>query len=363
MRRRLWWSLIIFDNRICELIDYKTATLVPTWDCKTPLNVNDFEIRPEMKTAPAPHEEPTEALFVVVRSELADFARHSAFHLDFINPSLKAVAINSHHDLVSEAGELGALERIMEDKYLASCNPENPLHAMTIWTTRYSLAKARLLDHYSKPLSQQTDTQRGSALSHALTMLDCDTKLLTSPLTKGYLWLVSFHFPFPAYIYILQDLKKRPAEDYAEKAWDVMSDNYAARIVMVGRDNGKFILPLSRLVLQAWAAREALLRQEEKPMEPPHIVSDLRIRVPYLTPGSSGENNVAQPSGTVGVNTDHMPMLSSTGPAESLWYDTPTEGSGSKDYNVIPGQGTTDVDIDQFDWTTIDWTAMHSRGW
>lgn len=44
MRRRLWWSLVIFDNRICEMFDYKTATLAPTWDCHVPLNLSDFEV-------------------------------------------------------------------------------------------------------------------------------------------------------------------------------------------------------------------------------------------------------------------------------------------------------------------------------
>lgn len=27
--RRLWWSLVMFDHRICEMSDYKTTTLTP----------------------------------------------------------------------------------------------------------------------------------------------------------------------------------------------------------------------------------------------------------------------------------------------------------------------------------------------
>jgi hypothetical protein len=62
-------------------------------------------------------------------------------------------------------------------------------------------------------------------------MPDCDTKLRTSPLTKGYLWFVHFHLPFPVYIHIVQDLRKRPIEGHAEKTWEVMSDNYKARFM------------------------------------------------------------------------------------------------------------------------------------
>ncbi|KAF1363463.1 hypothetical protein EJ07DRAFT_152273 [Lizonia empirigonia] len=52
MRRRLWWAMVVYDSRISEMSDYKTTQLVPTWDCKIPVNVNDFDLRPEMTTRP-----------------------------------------------------------------------------------------------------------------------------------------------------------------------------------------------------------------------------------------------------------------------------------------------------------------------
>ncbi|KAL2215030.1 fungal-specific transcription factor domain protein [Thermoascus aurantiacus ATCC 26904] len=370
LRRRLWWSLIVFDNRICELYDHKTTMLDPTWDCRTPLNVNDFEIQPEMKTPPAIHEKPTEALFVVVRSELGEFVRHSAFHLDFSNPSLKAIANETRHGPVREGDELIALEKTMEDKYLQFCNTENPLHFMTIWTTRGYLAKYRLLEHYSRhsKLSvQQTDPQRNAAISHALRMLMCDTKLMTSPLTKGYLWLVHLHFPFPAYIHILQDLKKRPTEDYAEKAWEVMSDNYEARMMNTKQADRPFFIVFARIVLQAWEEREALFRQQDKPVELPRIVSDVRNKVMQMTSNFSPNSNIEQPSGAAGINMDEIPMpMPMEFGGHGLSYGTGGQGStgpGPGGYPDIPGQATMDVDMNQFDWTTIDWNLMHARGW
>jgi len=69
MRRRLWWSLILFDTRIGETANSKTTTLDPTWDCKIPLNVNDSDLRPEMKGPPAIQGKSTEAPFAIVRSK------------------------------------------------------------------------------------------------------------------------------------------------------------------------------------------------------------------------------------------------------------------------------------------------------
>lgn len=369
MRRRLWWSLIIFDNRICEMSDYKTAMLAPTWDCRIPLNVNDFDIRPEMKSPPAIHDKPTEALFAVVRSELSDFVRHSAFHLDFTNPSLKTIAKDTQHGPVLEGDELIALEKTIEDKYLEFCNPENPLHFMTIWTTRGYLAKIRLLEHYSRysmSSVQQTDTQLDAAISHALSMLECDTKLMTSPLTKGYLWLVHFHFPFSAYIHIVQDLRKRPIEEHAEKAWEVMSDNYEARFMNMEQDDNPLFKLFSRIVLQAWEAREAVFRQQDKPLEPPRIVSDIKHEVMQMT-SNAQNSNIERPNGAVGMNIDDfsMPMQMDFG-GHGLLYGMGGQGSagsGPGGYPDIPGQAMMDVDVNQLDWTTIDWNPMHAQGW
>ncbi|RYO88280.1 hypothetical protein DL764_008752 [Monosporascus ibericus] len=154
--------------------DYKTATLAPTWDCQTSHKLNDFEIQPEMKTPRTIHNKPTEALLTVVRSELCDFLRHNAFHLDFTNPSLNIFAKVTRHIPAAEGGELITFERTMGDNYLEFCNPENPLHFITIWTTRGYLARIRLLEQYSRcsgPSMEQTVTQCNTAISYALRML------------------------------------------------------------------------------------------------------------------------------------------------------------------------------------------------
>ncbi|RYP66788.1 hypothetical protein DL770_008739 [Monosporascus sp. CRB-9-2] len=365
IRRRLWWSLAIFDNRICEMFDYNTATLAPTWDCRTPLNLNDFEIRPEMKTTPTVHDRPTEALFTVVRSELSDFLRHSTFHLDFSNPSLNTFAKVTRHPPAPERGELNTLERTMEDKYLAYCNPENPLHFMTIWTARGYLAKIRLLEHYSRcsgSSTEQTDTQRNTAISYALRMLECDTKLMNSYLTTGYLWLLRFYFPFPAYIHILQDLRKRPAEDHAENAWEFMSENYEARIMNTKIDDRPFFIVFSRIVLRAWEVREALFRRQDKPLQPPRIVSDIRHKVMQMTADSPYNSNMERWNDAASIDTDELlrPTPMDFG-GHGVSYGTAGQavtGPISWGCPYMPGQTPMNVDMNQLDWAAIDWNSI-----
>lgn len=366
MRRRLWWSLIIFDNRICEMSDYKTSSLAPTWDCHVPLNVSDFELQPDIKTPPAANNRPTEMLFVVVRSELADFVRHSAFHLDFTNPLLKTIAAQSA--TMDEAERLLALEKTIEEKYLASCNLENPLHFMTIWTMRGHLAKNRLLQYYSQYSAtvQQTDSQRNVGIYHALRMLECDTNLMTSPLTKGYLWLVHFHFPFPAYIHLLQNLKKRPMEGNANHAWEVMSNNYKVRMMDAKDDERPFFIVFSRIVFQAWEAREQVARQQQTLLVPPRIVSDIRNKVTQMMSNFGQDADTVQTSGTSDVNADnpYMPIqmdFNVSGMAHSAGGPVPT-GLGSWGYPEMTGPSSMEVDVNQFILNTMEWNALHARG-
>lgn len=136
--------------------------------------------------------------FTVLRYQHADFLRNSAVHLSFANPYFNTIARPDNSDLK-------ALEQLLEDKYGNSSDSANPLYFMTIWTARASLARSRLLEHYcrlssskgSQQQQQPGDPQRNdeSSVSHALRMLECDAKLLTSPLSRGYAWFVRLHFP------------------------------------------------------------------------------------------------------------------------------------------------------------------------
>ncbi|KAH0837600.1 C6 transcription factor [Fonsecaea pedrosoi] len=280
MRRRLWWSLVLFDTRVSETTNSRTATLDPTWDCKVPLNVNDSDLQPDMRRPPVTQGNTTEALFAVVRCELGEVIRHSSTHLDFTTPALKVNVITAQSEAEGDETELVRLEKMIEDRYLRHCDQEHPLQFMTMWTTRAHLAKYRLLEHQSRYFgssSRQTNAQRHTATSYALTMLECNTKLMASPLTKRFRWLNKFYFPFPAYIQIVQELRSQPLSSQACHAWEVMSDNYSAWFGPHFREDSPFFRLFTKLVLQAWEAYEAApKRPEDVLMTEPRVVSSIK---------------------------------------------------------------------------------------
>ena len=355
MRRRLWWSLALFDARIGELAGSKSTTLSPTWDCRIPLNVDDSDVRPEMREAPAAQEKSTEAIFAVVRGELGDYIRYTRYHLDFTNPALKPLARHIQQSTVSEGGELVKLEKMIEDKYLKNSDPESPLHFFTIWTTRGHLAKCRLMEHYSRFSSSSldpTEAQREAANNHALSMLVCDTKIMTSPLTKGYVWLLYWYFPFLAYIQLFQDMSRRPVFEQANHAWEIMSDNFDAHSALRDGSDSPLFRVFASFVLKAWETREAAQRKQN--MVPPRIVTHIR----RILAQNAQKTDTAQVNGVTGMDIDDLAFSMPIGLGSTSFFYS----MGEQDYTQlvqeefpnIPGQNPVDIDFDR-----IGWPGMH----
>ncbi|OQV00166.1 Fungal specific transcription factor domain-containing protein isoform 3 [Cladophialophora immunda] len=369
MRRRLWWSLVLFDSRISETSNSKPITLDPTWDCRVPLNVNDSDLRPETKKPPAMQGNTTEALFAVVRCELGEVVRHSSFHLDFTTPALKTNTDPPRGRFEGDGTELAKLEEIIEDQYLQHCDPEHPLHFMTIWTARSHLAKYRLLEHHSRCSSssaRQTDAQRDTATSHALRVLECDTKAMGSPLTKGFRWLNHLYFPFPAYIQIVQDLRSRPTGKQAGPAWEAMSDNYDAWFGHQFREDSPFFRLFTKLILQAWEACEAAsgFEQSDDILVLPRVVSSVRNSLAQMAPHARNADTDPPPSVFTGPEIDEHPMPTSTITPTRLGFpnQSPLYSNGMQDAFslfgpqmdiIVPGQEALGGHVRHWDWTGL----------
>jgi hypothetical protein len=364
LRRRLWWSIVLFDARISEMTDFRLGLLLPTWDCKPPLNANDFDYRPEMKLPPEVHGMTSEAIFAVVRAEFGDFTRHCAFHLEFINPALKSVARSQA--TTPDGDDLATLERNMEEKYLRYCDPQNPLQFMTLWWARGQLAKTRFIRYLAQSAigaTHGTEAQMSAGMSYALSMLECDTKIMSSNFGKKFRWLTYLNFPFPAYVHIVHDLRKRPNSDHASLTWRIMSENCAARFTDV-EDRDKFMTKrgnpffkiFAGVVFQAWNAREAVIAQTgASPVEPPSIVTQIRERLANLQASAVEED--AQHSGEGRAGTDDASMLLGTDLASSY------QDFANLDPGAFPAfQEQASMGFN-WAWPTPNYHSMMGRGW
>lgn len=350
MRRRLWWSITVFDNRVCEQSDLRCAMIAPTWDCKLPVNLHDSELLSGLKNLPLGHETPTDALFVVIRSVLTDHTRRSVSHLESTNPCFKAIVAKAGHDTDQAARELRTLEQLMDGKYLQYCDMEVPLHFMTVWTTRAHLARARFMQHITgaaNSTSPPTDEQRDDATSCAMQALECDTTLIKSPLTRGYLWLVYHSFPWPGYIHLVHDIRQRPLQPQIQRIFSIMSENYDCRRSALKKDFNDLrkANPMTKLfdtiVLQAWDTYENACGEAGMPKpEPPNMIKVIlsRRRV---------ERDIENGRSATSAVAEHPPH-------EAVSQAFPDV------YGQLPAF---DIDVDWMDGTSVDWSAMQGFDW
>lgn len=365
MRRRLWWSLMLFDTRIGEKAGFKNTMLAPGWDCNIPLNVNDSDLRPEMKESPRVSGRASEALFAVVRSELGEFSRHSPCHLDFTNPALKPIAKQ-----LPNGGSLDTFERRMVKDYLSHCDPTNPIHFMTICAARAHLYKSRLKGHYarfSNSAAPQTEAQREAAMNYAFDILESDTNIVTSPLSKGYHWLLHLHFPFPAYMHIVQELRRKPLGTQTEKAWEVMSDNYEVRFAEFSTSDSAYS-PLFKLftgvVLSAWAALEAVCKQSKEPLNPPRIVSSVRQKIAEMEQNAQ-DDGVGHTEAVINQSIDDPLMPTSKGLGSNILPygmggQTGFSFTEAMVYPNLLGQAPLNIDMHQLNWPPMEWGSLNS---
>jgi len=327
--------------------------------------LNDSDLRLEMKKLPLVLGTPSDAVFAVVRSELGDFIRHAKFHLDFTTPALNPVVDRVQARFSSESNKLAVLESTIEGKYLKFCDPDNPLHFMTIWMSRAYLARCRLMDYYSRCFSSSahlSEIERDSAIVYALDMLHDDTKLMSSPLTKGYRWIAQINFPFLAYIHIVQDMRKRPANRQVQVSWDAMNDNYETRFEFLTIGDAPFFALFSKIVLQAWDACEGALKQSGETLLPPRIVASIKDRISQGATGAHNTSNIGREQPNT-VMADEFSMLM------PLDIGSLMCGMGATDdymqrANPLDMLGQSRYfSTTQLDWATTHWNLGNVTGW
>jgi hypothetical protein len=185
-----------------------------------------------------------------------------------------------------------------------------------------------LVEHYTfmeRSKIQQNSTKLEKLTSHAIRLLQSDNNLLTPSLAAKFKWQLDFHFPFPAYIHLVQDLRRSPQQAQAAQAWEVMDANYSARSILEEPHSNAFIKLMTRPILQAWSQREAT---SSEMLVVPNIVVDLQRRTSEL--GQTSKEELADPEQSVFQDialSDQYPSLFELGTWNDLQYQSWMSGA------------------------------------
>ncbi|GKT45535.1 aurofusarin cluster transcription factor aurR2 [Colletotrichum spaethianum] len=362
-RRRLWWTIVGYDRRIGEMTGSTVTALSTAGDCKLPLNINDTDLHVNGKDAPTPHQGVTEMLFVLIRTELAmaisiDSMRDLQRHGD--KDSAPGSAAPRPVPTVRMAGQdqsytLDGFFAHIEGTYLKWCDPKIPLHFFTLTMTRQALCKMRVISFLVRmgngEATTLADHERDTLFLEAIQMIEYDNVVQAADSLQGYKWYTYLHFPFPAYMFLVTELRHRLTGPMVERAWDAIAENHDRRGLMSTLHSPMHIA-FGNLFIKAWDAHEAGQQQIGKPVQEPMWITRLRQRAEKM--GKKHRSSQPGPEMSVGVphSTARAASVNNTsqlGPVQmpqNMMMTPPSVSAGTPAMNGPPAPESDVVDMD-----------------
>ncbi|KAK1759293.1 putative transcriptional regulatory protein [Echria macrotheca] len=295
-RRRLWWQLVIFDKRVAEITGSSiTALSTAGGDCRFPLNLNDTDLNVHAKDPPTAYPGATEMLFCLTRIELTVAAQPHHAHSGRqsvstpggsgnvnkprvqYSPSPSSPDVMSHVATQNLPNNLESFCVYIENAYLKHCDPKIPLHFFTLMMTRQALCKLRVIDFLCRgvPSDSIEQAERDGLFVEAIKAVEYDNIIQSTESIQGFRWYTYQHFPFPAYIFLVSELRHRTTGDLCERAWNAMIENHERRGLTRSLRSPMHIA-FGHFFVKAWDAREAAELQLGRTLQTPKIVVLLR---------------------------------------------------------------------------------------
>lgn len=330
-RRRLWWQLVIFDKRIAEITGSSITGLSScNADTRMPLNINDADLNVHAKGPPGPYAGPTEMIFCLTRVELTVAASPDNIRRTVTTPGGKPLhkpvvqysPSPASPDVVTHCAnsllpnDLAAYCSYMENVYLKQCDPKIPLHYFTLLMTRQAMCKLRIIDFLCRSSAnndQVDENEKDNYFMEALNMVEYDNLIQSSDMLQGFRWYTYAHFPLPAYLCLVSELRHRTTGELCERAWNVMIENHERRGLLRRHMRNPLHIAFGHYFVKAWDAREAAELQLGRVLPAPKIVQLLRNTVakwrrPLPPPSANG-------GGAGASGGQHIPSQQSMGPS------------------------------------------------
>lgn len=317
-RRRLWWTLAGFDRRIGELCGCIITAVSSGANCKLPLNINDADLHLHAKDPPSPHTGATEMMFSLARLEFAKAPGNDKMKGQMSETNPQAVASVADHRLSSY---LERMSVYMEDTYLKYCDPKVPLHYMTLLTTRANICKLKIVAGFFRVAltapAPLPESEREVLFVEAIKMIEYDSMMQARDNLKRFLWYTQMHFPFPAYICLLSELRFRTTGNLCERAWNTICEHCDLR-KMTTHARSPMHLSFSPLFVKAWDAREAAEAAMGRTIAPPRIITHMRQIAARIPQATKKQTPVPTPSPKIPVISGAYVSTAPTPPEQQM---------------------------------------------
>ncbi|KAL8728258.1 MAG: hypothetical protein Q9181_005405 [Wetmoreana brouardii] len=354
MRRRLWWQIVLLDTRVAELSGAGSSIVPTPFDTLLPSNVNDSNLNPEMGEMPPNHSGASDMIFCLARCEIGNFLKLS-HTTSFFSDGAWARSDGAPASLAEKDAAIDELEHHLEEKYLRHCDPQITLHFMTKMFTRTALWRMRLVAHHPRHYpdggASMPAAEKDLLCRLSLNMIENDIMIVRNKSADRFAWYVHTNFQFPAFIYLLSELRHRTRGELADRGWAAVEEALKKRLKHIGeRKQSPMFKATSALVLKAWQAREldASAHGEPIPSPPQSLIT---LRSVFGEPPSKGKKTEGH---------DQRSYLQT--PADSTTHGEATNVIEHSQANVYNGNNAavSGLSMDQgtnpTEWSPMDWT-------
>ena len=178
-RRRLWYSICVLDLQMCVDLASDPLIVAGTYDTVLPLNVNDADLHPAMKTSPSARSGFTDMSFALITQEITVAA-------------IKAHLVNPESWRERQHGIQAARDTI-HHRYLAACDSTDLFQDFTVALSKSIIAACLL--HAVRPTRLAPEAVMPTVsdeyiLSLAVDTLEASNACYTNTVMRGWHWYV-----------------------------------------------------------------------------------------------------------------------------------------------------------------------------
>lgn len=252
MRRRLFYQLMPLDGIASHMSGTGISISPDAWDTRPPLNVDDDQIWPGMTDQPEAKQGATDMIFCLARSCIGNFLVRTA-------SSIHGTSSGQFKDYSEAELVIREAEKEVEDKYIRYCDIVNPLHFLTICSTRTGIHAMRLRVRLPKVKDHTvTEAERKELFQHAQKIIDTDAAAYSHTSLKKYSWHMRPFFLWGSWdslIFILTSLCKASFLSITETdaTWKRVDQVYNNHSDLLQSKRALYVA-FGRLTLKAWDA-------------------------------------------------------------------------------------------------------------
>ena len=300
LRRRLWWQISILDFRSAELSGSGRFGDFGLSDTKTPSNVNDEDLFPEMTAEPAYQARPTEMIACLLRCEFGQFWKEKLIERRAITFEDVKTAAPWKTSVEERDAHINELEHRLEEKFLKYCDPSIPIQFLATIIARAAVNNMRLMAHHPRKYGNVDDlpeSERDFLWKVSLKLLESDNLAHSARGLKRFMWHTNEYFQWQAFIHLLNELKSKTLGDEVDLAWQQVEEVFENHPVFLTEQKKPLHAAVGSLCLKAFSARERALRETTNGVFPKLVPKFIRtLRDQRIAAASRNTNPKQEPS-------------------------------------------------------------------